>query len=93
MLQPLRPYLSLLILIKETGELNASELQAMVMDVNQNEVPPEDILSNGVYYYDGTEQTLSLATSREETAELVKRLQQSADFSQLENEHDMDQEL
>lgn len=82
-----------LILIKDSGELNAAELQAMVMDVNQSEVPPQDKLSDDVYYYNGKEHTLSMATTREETAELVKRLQQSADFTIPENECDMGQEL
>ncbi|WP_312430944.1 DUF5688 family protein [Lacrimispora sp.] len=82
-----------LILMRDTGELNATELQAMVMGVNQETVPMEDRLSNEVYYYDGKEHTLSMATTKEETAELMKNIQQSVNFMVQENEPDMGQEL
>ncbi len=82
-----------LLLLKDNGELSAAELQAMVMDVNQETVPFQDQLSDCVYYYDGKEHTLSMATTKEETAELGKRLQQSIDFTIKKNEPDMGQEL
>lgn len=82
-----------LILVRDTGELNAVELQSMVMGVNQEAVPIEDRLSNEVYYYNGKEHTFSMATTGEETAELLKSLQESVDFTVRENEPDMEQEL
>ena len=50
--------------MRDNGDMNAAELQAMVMGVNQEVVSPEELLSNEVYYYDGKEHTLSMATSR-----------------------------
>lgn len=82
-----------LILMRDTGELNAIELQTMVMGVNQEAVLIEERLSDEVYYYDGKEHTLSMATTREETAELVKSLRQSVDFTTWENGIDSEQEL
>lgn len=66
-----------LILLQETAGLNAAELQAMVLDVNQNNVESKDKLSDEVYYYDRKAQTLSMATVPVETAELVAHLQNS----------------
>lgn len=65
-----------LILMRDTGELNAVELQTMVIEVNQEAVPIEERLSDEVYYYEGKEHTLSMATTREETAQLVKSIRQ-----------------
>lgn len=62
------------ILLRDTGEMNAEELKAMVAGINQSEVSPEEVLSNEVYYFDRKEQTISMATSRENTAELMERL-------------------
>lgn len=81
-----------LLLMRDNGEVNAAELQAMVMGVNQEAVPMEDWLSNEVYYYDGKEHTLSIATVKEETAELKQRLQQNADDSVSVQDMDMEQE-
>lgn len=67
------------ILILDTGELDAKELQAMVMSVNQTEVPPEARLSDEVYYYDREEHCLSMATNREETKERKEQLTQTGD--------------
>jgi uncharacterized protein YacL (UPF0231 family) len=63
------------VLMKETGELSAAELQAIVMSANQNAVEIDEKLSDEVYYYDGKEQSLSLATSPVKTAELTAWLQ------------------
>lgn len=82
-----------LILMRDTGELNATELQAMVMGVNQEAVPMEDRLSDEIYYYDGKEHTLSMATVKEETAELKQRLEQTTNYISPKPERDMGQEL
>ncbi|WP_324824872.1 DUF5688 family protein [Sinanaerobacter sp. ZZT-01] len=82
-----------LLLMRDTGEVNAAELQAMVMGVNQEAVPPEEQLSDEVYYYDGKEHTLSMATVKEETAELKQRFQQNSDYAAFNQETGMEQEL
>lgn len=82
-----------LLIMRDTGEVNAAELQAMVMGVNQETVLPEDQLSDEVYYYDGKEHTLSMATVKEETAELKQRFQQSSDYAAFNQEANMEQEL
>ena len=69
------------ILMQDTGELDAKELQAMVMSVNQSEVSPEERLSDEVYYYDKDEHSLSMATNREETQELKEKLSQADDIN------------
>lgn len=61
------------ILIKDTGELNAEELQCMVMDVNRTQVLPEEVLSDEVYYYDRKEERVIMATDKEHTQEVVDR--------------------
>lgn len=61
------------LLLGDTGQMNAEELQAMVISINHQEVLPEEVLSNEVYYFDREEHTLSMATSREKTAELMKQ--------------------
>lgn len=55
------------ILMKDTGELSAEELQNMVMSINRSQVRPEDVLSDEVYYYDAKEQKLTMATDPEQT--------------------------
>ena len=69
------------ILILDTGEMDAKELQAMVMSVNQTNVSPEERLSDEVYYYDREEHCLSMATGREATQELKEQLRQAGDNS------------
>ena len=69
------------ILMQDTGELDAKELQEMVMSVNQSAVSPEERLSDEVYYYDKDEHSLSMATSKEETQELKEKLSQEGDVN------------
>lgn len=76
------------LLIRDTGELDAGELQAMVMSVNQSDVSPEERLSDEVYYYDKDEHCISMATNREATMELKNRLAQTDD-SEMEHEVEM----
>lgn len=58
-------------LAREGDGRDAWELQRMVMGSNRYELPPQEILSNQVYFYDGKEQKLSLATSPEEAQGLT----------------------
>lgn len=78
------------ILMQDTGEVNAKELQAMVMSVNRMDVPQEDWLSDEVYYYDREEHCLSMATHREETEELRNRLTEAGDVELTQEEHELE---
>ena len=80
-------------LIKEGNGMGARELQGMVMDINQREVAPQEVLSNQVYFYDGKEQKISLALSSEETKELAGNMEMaSAGYEGMENES-MEEEM
>ncbi len=61
MRMPLRPYLSLLILVPERLEMSVPELQAMVQDINATQVSPEQRLSDYVYHYDSKEKVFERA--------------------------------
>ena len=81
------------LLIKEDNSMDARELQSMVMDINQSEVAPHEVLSNQVYFYDGKEQKISLALSTEETKELAgNREMATAGYEGMENES-MEEEM
>lgn len=80
------------ILMQDTGELDARELQAMVMSINQGVVAPEERLSDEIYYYDKEEHCLSMATNREETEELKVQLSQAGE-EDLEREADLEREV
>lgn len=62
------------ILMKDTGELSAEELQRMVIEVNRTQVIPEERLSDEVYCYDFKEHKLTMATDNEQTKQLVQQL-------------------
>ncbi|MDY6279409.1 MAG: DUF5688 family protein [Roseburia faecis] len=49
------------ILAKDNGNLNASELDDMVRNINNTEVPPEERLSDNAYHYDSTAHIFELA--------------------------------
>jgi len=72
--------------MKDDGMLNAAELQAMVVDINRNLVEPEELLSDEVYYYDREEQSLSMATDKDQTKELLERLASQCGSQEIENE-------
>ncbi len=57
----LRPYLSLLIAVPVMMGKDASILRKMVMEVNRNEVHPEDVLSENVYIYRREQDRLEIA--------------------------------
>ena len=81
-----------LILMRDTGEMSAEELQAMVSSVNQEELDPQEVLSNEVYYYNKDEHSLTMATSKEYTAALKNHLEQSV-TPEPEQEAEQDAEL
>lgn len=81
------------LLMKEGNGMGAKELQSMVTDINQAQVPPQEVLSNQVYFYDGKEQKISLALSPEETRELAgNREMVSAGYEGMETES-MEEEM
>lgn len=79
-----------LILMKDTGEMSASELQRMVLEVNGTEVEPEEVLSNQVFSYNYRENSLSTATTKEETAELLSLMSENYP---MDSEHGMDEDM
>ena len=48
------------ILLPDKGDMDYAELQEMVSQINRNEVPEEDVLSNGVYKYSRRDCGISL---------------------------------
>ncbi len=62
------------ILLLDNHDINAEELQNIVISVNREGVAAEEVLSNEVYRYDKKEHTLSMATNRIQTESLLKRL-------------------
>ena len=52
MRMPLRPYLSLLILIPDNGTIAKEDLGQIVAEINATQVSKEDLLSDKVQFYD-----------------------------------------
>lgn len=63
-----------LILVKDNGEMNAEELQRMVMTINRTQVDPEEVLSDEVYCYDYEQQKLIMATEPSQTKEFIAQM-------------------
>lgn len=62
---PLRPYLSLFLLIPDNGNVETERLEEMVYEVNNTQVAPEEVLSDRVYYFDRFENALMYADTKE----------------------------
>lgn len=54
------------LLVKDTGEMNARDLEAMIKEVNATEVAPEDVLTDHAYHYDSREHIFESADKFEE---------------------------
>ena len=54
------------LVMPDDGCVNAQELKAMVTEVNDTQVAPEDILTYEVYHYDATEKVFEKAESFDE---------------------------
>lgn len=54
------------LLVKDTGEMNARDLAAMIREVNATEVAPEDVLTDHAYHYDSKEHIFESADKFEE---------------------------
>jgi len=79
------------LLIKDDGKLNAAELQAMVANINREMVELEELLSDEVFYYDREEQSLSMATDKDQTKELLGWIVSQCGSQETEN--DWEQEV
>lgn len=80
------------ILMKDNGDMNAEELQRMVMEINRTQVAPEEVLSDEVYSYDYRQQKLTMATSPIQTKELLDQITGMCDhddFMEEEKEADL----
>ena len=62
----LRPYLSLLLVMKDDGEQSIATLEDMVRSVNESTVEKADQLSDSVYHFDSREKVFELAEKFEE---------------------------
>lgn len=62
MRMPLRPYLSLLILVSSKNIYSIDDLQTMVRDINDTQVRPEEKLSDNIYHYDIDKQIFKKVT-------------------------------
>ncbi len=62
-----------LMIVPESSGIPASELEAMVMEINENEVLPEEVLSNKVHFYDRETGVLVNAVKREQEMEQALR--------------------
>ena len=63
---PLRPYLSLLILIPDNVTIAKEDLGQIVAEINATQVSKEDLLSDKVQFYDSKQKQLRL--NKEERA-------------------------
>ena len=54
------------LLVKDTGEMNARDLASMIREVNATEVAPEDVLTDHAYHYDSKEHIFESADKFEE---------------------------
>ena len=66
MRMPLRPYLSLFMIVPDDGGFDSGELEEMVREINATQVAPEEVLSDHIYYYNCGEGRL-LVNGAEET--------------------------
>lgn len=54
------------ILVKDTGDMHAEDLEAMIKDVNASELAPADVLTDHAYHYDSKEHIFESADKFEE---------------------------
>ena len=73
MRMPLRPYLSLLIIIPKDLGMTPKEMGEMVRDVNQKEVARDEILSDRVYEFDKEKRQLRQIPESIEKAKEMER--------------------
>ena len=54
------------LLVKDNGEMNARDLEAMAREVNATEVAPDERLTDHVYHYDSKDHVFEMADKFEE---------------------------
>lgn len=59
----LKPYLSLLLLLPDDGDISYAEMSRLVTHINRSEVPKEDRLSNQVYLYSRNTGDITMASA------------------------------
>lgn len=64
------------ILRKDDGIMDSKQMQRMVLEVNRTQLEPEEVLSDQVYEYDYRERKLTMATSPEQTKELLEQMKE-----------------
>ncbi len=80
-------------LAKKNDATDVWELQSMVIGSNRYEIPPEEVLSDQVYLYDGKEQKLSLATSPEKSKEHTGNREMNPDGYGGDEAEDIEEEM
>ena len=77
MRMPLRPYLSLLLILPDNGIFQVPELNAMVQEVNETQVERQDQLSDKVQFCDGETAVMENAERREARIEKAKEAEKA----------------
>ena len=70
----LRPYLSLLIILPKSKGIAKEELDAMIQDINEREVTPEERLSDNVYEYSAATKEIVIAGNDPRQKESVEHI-------------------
>lgn len=71
----LRPYLSLLLIIPDTGDFHHEELKAMVTEINATQVAPADRLTDEVYHFDTKDKVFEKAKTFEDRQKQKEKAQ------------------
>ena len=78
MRMPLRPYLSLLLILPDNGIFQVPELNAMVQEVNETQVERQEQLSDKVQFCDKKTAVMENAERREARLEKAKEAEKTA---------------
>ena len=73
---PLRPYLSLLILIPDNGTIAKEDLGQIVAEINATQVSKEDLLSDKVQFYDSKQKQLRLNKEERATEKITEKIKE-----------------
>ena len=75
---PLRPYLSLLILIPDNGTIAKEDLGQIVAEINATQVSKEDLLSDKVQFYDSKQKQLRLNKEERAKEKITEKIKQKS---------------
>ena len=76
MRMPLRPYLSLLILIPDNGTIAKEDLGQIVAEINATQVSKEDLLSDKVQFYDSKQKQLLLNNEERAKEKITEKIKE-----------------